>query len=192
MATNPQRLLIGAGSIKSQAGCAANSIAAGYFEDLGGYRDNLTVRFSEERFNLEVADHLMYVKSARTRMDCFVNTSLVQATFDSLSVAMGGISGYETGNRPAGAVSSVELFADDPGAAAMKFVGATAGSASTFSLASYVFSQTVPMTDSELSYAKDGETLVPASYMVLGTVSANAGAGTYQVGFGYVDRSVSI
>ena len=191
MATNPQRLLIGAGTIKSQAGCNASSITNGYFQDLGGYRDNLTVRFSEERFNLEVADHLMYVKSARTRMDCFVNTSLVQATLDSLSVAMGGVNGYET---RAGEVSvtSMELFADDPGAAAMKFVGATAGSASTFQLASYVFSQTVPMTDSELSYAKDGETLVPASYMVLGTVSANAGAGTYQVGFGYVDRSVSI
>ena len=194
MATNPQRLLIGAGSIKSQAGCHADSITAGYFEDLGGYRDNLTVRFSEERFHLEVADHLMYVKSARTRMDCFVNTSLVEATFDSLSVAMGGISGYETGNRPnpPGSVSSVELFADDPGASAMKFVGAAEGSASTFSLASYIFSQAVPMTDSELSYAKDGETLVPASYMILGTVSTNAGAGTYQVGFGYVNRLVSI
>ena len=191
MATNPQRLLIGAGSIKSQAGCAANSIAAGYFHDLGGYRDNLTVRFSEERFNLEVADHLMYVKSARTRMDCFVNTSLVQATLDSLSVAMGGVNGYETRGGEV-SVTSMELFADDPGAAAMKFIGGTAGTVSTFQLASYVFSQAVPMTDSELSYAKDGETLVPASYMVLGTVSANAGAGTYQVGFGYVDRSVSI
>jgi len=191
MATNPQRLLIGAGSVKTQAGCNATSITNGYFFDLGGYRDSLTVRFSEERFNLEVADHLMYVKSARTRMDCFVNTSLVQATLDSLSVAMGGVSGYETRAGEVD-VASMELFADDPGAAAMKFLGSTAGAIGTFQLASYVFSQTVPMTDSELSYAKDGETLVPASYMVLGTVSDNAGAGTYQVGFGYVDRRVAI
>jgi hypothetical protein len=194
MATNPQRLLIGAGSVLTQAGCNAASIthSTPYYEDLGGYRDSLTVRFSEERFNLEVADHLMYVKSARTRMDAFVNTSLVQATFDSLSAAFGGISGYETGNRAAPVQTSVELFADDPGAAAMKFVGGTAGAAATFQLASYIFSQTVPMTDSELSYAKDGETLIPASYMVLGTVSGAAGAGTYQVGFGWVDRNVNI
>ena len=191
MATNPQRLLIGAGSVLTQAGCAANSITAGYFFDLGGYRDSLTVRFSEERFNLEVADHLMYVKSARTRMDAFVNTSLVQATLDSLSVAMGGVSGYETRGGEVD-VTSMELFADDPGAAAMKFTGGTAGTIATFQLASYVFSQAVPMTDSELSYAKDGETLVPASYMILGTVSTNAVAGTYQVGFGYVDSRVDI
>ena len=184
MATNPQRLLIGAGSVLTQAGCNASSITAGYFFDLGGYRDSLTVRFSEERFNLEVADHLLYVKSARTRMDCFVNTSLVEATLDSFSVAQGGITGYET-RGDLTSVVSLELFADDPGASAMKFIGGTAGATSTFQLTSYIFSQAVPMTDSELSYAKDGEVLVPASYMVLGTTAAGGG-----MGFGYVDRRV--
>jgi hypothetical protein len=42
------------------------------------------------------------------------------------------------------------------------------------------------MTDAELSYAKDGETLIPVSYMVLGTISGTDAA------FGWVDQSVSI
>jgi hypothetical protein len=68
----------------------------------------------------------------------------------------------------------------------MKFIGGTAGATASFDLVSYIFSQTVPMTDAELSYAKDGETLIPISYMVLGTISGADAA------FGWVDQSISI
>ena len=177
MATNQQRLMVGAGSVKTDV-----ATTAGNFYDLGGYRDSLTIRFSEERFNLEVADHLCYVKSVRTRFDAFVNTSLVQATHDSLINAIG----FNATSAPVTTATSMELKIQEPGIAAMKFIGGTAGTATTFDLCSYIFSQTVPMTDSELSYAKDGETLIPISFIVLGTISgANAA-------FGWVDQSVSI
>ena len=177
MATNQQKLMVGAGSVQTDV-----ATTAGNFYDLGGYRDSLSIRFSEERFNLEVADHLCYVKSVRTRLDAFVNTSLVQATHESLINAIG----LNATSMPATAATSMELKIQEPGIAAMKFIGGTAGSTASFDLVSYIFSQTVPMTDAELSYAKDGETLIPISYMVLGTISgANAA-------FGWVDQSVSI
>ena len=84
MATNQQKLMVGAGAVQTDV-----ATTAGNFYDLGGYRDSLSIRFSEERFNLEVADHLCYVKSVRTRLDAFVNTSLVQATHESLINAIG-------------------------------------------------------------------------------------------------------
>ena len=175
MATNPQMLLIGAGTVKTTVGTTA-----GNFYDLGGYRDSLSVRFSEERFNLEVADHLAYVKSVRTRLDCFVNTSLVQATFDSLQNAVGGM-----GNVLGSSAATLTLNIAQPTTHPLQFIGGTAGSGTTFRLASYAFSQCVPTTDAELSYAKDGETLVPASFMVLGTLSGT------DLGFGYASHTIA-
>jgi hypothetical protein len=177
MATNQQKLMVGAGSVQTDV-----ATTSGNFYDLGGYRDSLSVRFSEERFNLEVADHLCYVKSVRTRLDCFVNTSLVEATHESLINAIG----TTIGSIPITAATSMSLQITEPGVSAMKFIGGTAGSPTTFDLVSYIFSQCVPMTDAELTYAKDGETLIPISYMVLGTITgANAS-------FGWSNQSTSI
>ena len=46
---------------------------------------------------------------------------------------------------------------------------------------SWIFSQCVPVTDTEISYQKDGETLIPVNFMVLGTVAGAA------CGFGFTD-----
>ena len=181
MATNPNKLLVGVGSFKHQWGIQANSQAAGHFIDSGGFRDSLSIRFSEERFNLEVADHLAYVKSARTRLDVFVNTSLVENTFTNFGLATGTstlsttATSHEINAQGAATINNQGPFA-------IKFTGTTTGSLGVgVELQSWIFSQCVPITDTEISYQKDGETLIPVSFMVLGTVSGAA------CGFGFVD-----
>ena len=182
MATNPNKLLVGVGSFKHQWGIQANSRTAGFFIDTGGFRDSLSIRFSEERFNLEVADHLAYVKSARTRLDVFVNTSLVENTFANFGLATGANTWGPT------TVTSREIHAqgaattNDQGPFAIKFTGTTTGSLGVgIEMQSWIFSQCVPVTDTEISYQKDGETLIPVNFMVLGTVAGAA------CGFGFTD-----
>ena len=183
MATNPNKLLVGVGSFKHQWGIQADSQADGYFIDSGGFRDSLSIRFSEERFNLEVADHLAYVKSARTRLDVFVSTSLVENTFANFGLATGANTFTSDTN-----ITSREIHAQGAAttnnniAGAIKFTGTTTGSLGVgIEMQSWIFSQCVPITDTEISYQKDGETLIPVSFMVLGTVSGAA------CGFGFVD-----
>ena len=182
MATNPNKLLVGVGSFKHQRGIQGNSRTAGYYIDTGGFRDSLSIRFSEERFNLEVADHLAYVKSARTRLDVFVNTSLVENTFANFGLATGANTWGPT------SVTSREIHAqgvattNDQGPFAVKFTGTTTGSLGVgIEMQSWIFSQCVPVTDTEISYQKDGETLIPVNFMVLGTVAGAA------CGFGFTD-----
>jgi hypothetical protein len=175
MATNPNKLLVGVGSFKHQWG------GDGTWKDSGGFRDSLSIRFSEERFNLEVADHLAYVKSARTRLDVVVNTSLVENTFTNFGLATGTstlsttATSHEINAQGAATINNQGPFA-------IKFTGTTTGSLGVgVELQSWIFSQCVPITDTEISYQKDGETLIPVSFMVLGTVSGAA------CGFGFVD-----
>ena len=171
MATAPGYLLVGAGAYSTEAA----TTQAGTFVDMGGFREDLRIRFSEERFNLEVADHLAFVKSVRTRLDCFINTQLVEARFKSLGVALG-----IAANSFMSATGSMELIIGQLAPKAHKFVGSDATNPASGELISWTFSQAVPNVDLELSFQKSGEVLVPAAFMVLGTLN---GA---KLGFGHV------
>ena len=187
MATAPGYIFVGAGAFSTEA--ATSTQDGSNFVDMGGFRDDLRIRFSEERFNLEVADHLAFIKTVRTRIDCSVNTSLVEAKFIPFGVAFGtnpaSLTDASSGYAPI--AGQVELLVQDISSnyhnkgVAQQFVGADATDPASAELITWTFSQAVPIVDMELSYRKDGELLIPAAFMVLG---ASDGAGNY--GFGNV------
>jgi len=176
-------LLVGAGAYSTDA-----VTTSGNYHDLGGFREDLRISFSEERFNLEVADRLAFIKSVRTRLDCFINTSLVEARITTLGFALGtNPASLSTASTGYVANTVLELLVSDPGSNAQnaahshKFVGDDATDPASAELITWTFSAAIPNVDTELAYRKDGEVLIPSTFMCLGV---DDGSGVF--GFGNV------
>jgi len=179
-------LLVGAGAYSTDAVTAT----AGQYVDMGGFREDLRISFSEERFNLEVADRLAFIKSVRTRLDCFINTSLVENRIRGLAMVLGtNAQSLNIGHASAGydGLSALQLLVSDPGSNAQnqahshQFVGDDATDPASAELITWTFSAAVPNVDTELAYRKDGEVLIPSTFMCLGV---DDGSGVF--GFGNV------
>ena len=153
MATTVGNVLIGAGVLSAYIDPGGGSSAVK--TSLGGFRDGLTINFSEDRVNIESQDSLGFIKSIRSRAECTVSTSLLESTFDNLGAAL-----YGDGAATAMPMEATPAFEK---ALAVEFIA----SSSAGDLKTWTFSSCVPVMDAELSYSKDSELLIPITFMAL-------------------------
>jgi len=163
MATTIGDVLIGAGDLQAFMKPVGGGAAA--FTSLGGFRDGLSINFSEDRLNIESQDSLGFIKSVRTRTELTVTTSLLESTLSNLNLMLRGNDGVGVPT----ATSSISLTAEpaDDNTTAIKFIGQT----SATNLGTWTFSSAVPVLDAELTYSKDSELLIPVTFMCLAVYS---------------------
>jgi hypothetical protein len=168
MAITPGNVLIGSGTISAYIDTAAGTTYA--YTDLGGYRDGVTITFSEDRVNVESQDSLGFVKSIRSRLECTITTTLLESTFDNLNTLLIGNGTNAT---------SIKIDADPtPGGNAqtafpLKFVG----DSDDGDFKTIIFSSVVPVLDGDITFSKDSELLVPATFVALAVNDSGWGFG---------------
>ena len=165
MATTPGNVLIGSGTLSAYIDPAGSTSYA--WTSMGGFRDGISINFSEDRVNIESQDSLGFVKSARTRMECTITTSLLESTFDNFNTLWYGNGLVSTAN-----INLSTVPGNERSSVPIKFVGdSTDGDLKTI-----IFSAAVPVMDGELTFSKDAELLIPATFMALSVDTTGAGA----------------
>lgn len=128
----------------------------------GGFKDDLSIELSEDRYNVEIADALVHVKGVRTRLDVFVRFSMVESTLENLRKALG----LPQAQKAAGGSGNNVLFITDEEQTdvVLKFIG----NSSDGELKTWIFPKCRLATDLSMVYSKAGEVLIPVVAQVYG------------------------
>ena len=174
MAITPGNVLIGSGDLQAYIDPAGSTSYAA--TSLGGFRDGVTITFSEDRVNVESQDSLGFVKSIRSRLECTITTTLLESTLDNLNTLL-------IGNGTAAA--NIDFSADpNPANTQTAFPLKFVGDSSDGDFKTIIFSSVVPVLDGDITFSKDSELLVPATFVALAVQSSGS-----KWGFGNIANS---
>lgn len=158
MAVTTANIIVGAGTL-SLGGI-----------DVGATSGGVTMSRTAQYLDVTTDQHKVTLKKYLTSDKRFVKTSLLEATLENLALAWGGV--VTTAAGPPATDTLTMGIDDEPATKTISFVGPAPG---TYKTRTFTHSLAVNMANSEHSYKKDGETMIPVEFELLADLSATPG-----------------